>query len=58
MLLGIILGPMAESNLKRAMTISDGSISIFFTRPISLVFIILTIFGAYTSLRQGKKSKS
>jgi putative tricarboxylic transport membrane protein len=56
MLLGIILGPMAESNLKRALTISDGSLSIFFTRPISLAFIVLTLIGAYTNLRREPKS--
>jgi len=47
MLLGIILGPMAESNLKRALTIADGSPLIFFTRPISLAFIILTVVSVY-----------
>jgi putative tricarboxylic transport membrane protein len=47
MLLGIILGPMAESNLKRALIISDGSLAVFFTRPISLIFILLTVFGNY-----------
>lgn len=55
MLLGIILGPMAESNLKRALTIADGSPLIFFTRPISLAFIVLTVVSIYTSVRQTKK---
>ena len=55
LLLGIILGPMAESNLKRALTIADGSPLIFFTRPISLAFIILTVISVYTSVRQSKK---
>lgn len=40
--LGYILGPIAEFNLRRALVISDGSFSIFFTRPISLLFIVLT----------------
>jgi putative tricarboxylic transport membrane protein len=34
---------MAESNLRRALTLSQGDASIFFTRPISLLFIVLTI---------------
>lgn len=43
-LLGVILGPMADSNLRRALTISNGSISGFFTRPISLFFVIVIAF--------------
>jgi putative tricarboxylic transport membrane protein len=42
-ILGYILGPVAEFNLRRALVMSDGSYSIFFTRPISLIFLILTI---------------
>ena len=41
-ILGLILGNLAEKNLQRALTISDGSWSIFFTRPISLVLIIIS----------------
>ncbi len=40
-LLGIVLGPLAEKNFRRAMVISGGSYSIFFTRPISCAFIII-----------------
>ncbi len=40
--IGLVLGEIAEVNLRRAMTISKGSISIFFTRPISLVLVILS----------------
>jgi putative tricarboxylic transport membrane protein len=50
LLLGLILGPTAESNLQRAMTISDGSITIFFTHPISLIFLLLSIFGVGMTL--------
>lgn len=41
-ILGLILGNLAEKNLQRALTISGGSISIFFTRPISLVLILIS----------------
>ena len=44
-ILGLILGNLAEKNLQRALVISDGSISIFFTRPISLVLIIISVFS-------------
>ena len=40
-LLGIVLGPLAETNFRRALILSDGSLSIFVTRPISLVFLLI-----------------
>ena len=57
LLLGIILGPMAESNLKRALVISDGSPLIFVTRPISVVFIVLTVLSVYASIRSSMVKK-
>lgn len=49
-LLGIVLGPLAEKNFRRAMVISRGSYSIFFTRPISLAFIVIAVvsIGIFT----------
>ena len=41
MLLGFVLGPMMEENLRRALQVSDGDPSVFVTRPISLAFIIV-----------------
>jgi len=43
MMLGFVLGPMMEENLRRAMLISRGNPMVFLQRPISLAFIILTI---------------
>jgi len=40
-LLGIVLGPLAEANFRRALILSDGSLSIFVTRPISLCFLLI-----------------
>lgn len=42
LLLGFILGPLIEENLRRALLISHGSPAVFVERPISLVFLILT----------------
>jgi TctA family transporter len=42
MLLGYVLGPMMEENLRRAMLMSGGDPSVFVTRPISAVFMIAT----------------
>ncbi|MEW6266427.1 MAG: tripartite tricarboxylate transporter permease [Thermodesulfobacteriota bacterium] len=41
LLLGFILGPMMEENLRRAMLLSRGDISVLVTRPLSLLFLIL-----------------
>jgi TctA family transporter len=43
MLLGFVLGPMMEENLRRAMLMSKGDPSVFVTRPISLAFVIATV---------------
>ena len=42
LLLGYVLGPLLEENLRRALLISRGDPTVFFTRPISLVFMIAT----------------
>jgi putative tricarboxylic transport membrane protein len=39
MLLGYVLGPMMEENLRRSMLMSGGDPSVFVTRPISVAFI-------------------
>jgi TctA family transporter len=43
MVLGFILGPMMEENLRRTMMISFGDPSVFFTRPISAAFLIAAV---------------
>jgi putative tricarboxylic transport membrane protein len=43
MLLGYVLGPMVEENLRRSMLMSGGDPSVFVTRPISAAFIIATV---------------
>lgn len=63
--IGIILGPMAESNLRRALMMSEGDPSVFLTRPICATFLaiailtlLLPIFGpgikAYWKKRKAK----
>lgn len=44
MVLGIILGPMAEQNFRRAMVSANYSFMPFITRPISLVLLIIIIY--------------
>jgi putative tricarboxylic transport membrane protein len=41
LILGFVLGPLMEENLRRAMLISRGDASVFFTRPISLGMLLV-----------------
>ncbi|MFS0558164.1 tripartite tricarboxylate transporter permease [Brevibacillus sp. 179-C9.3 HS] len=41
LVLGLVLGPMIENNLRRALTTSNGDFSIFIQKPVSLVFLII-----------------
>ena len=43
LLLGYVLGPLLEENLRRALLIARGDPTVFFTRPLSLVFMIATL---------------
>ena len=43
MMLGFVLGPMVEENLRRTLQVSRGDPSVFVTRPISLGFIVATV---------------
>lgn len=57
-LLALILGPMAESNLRRTMVIYNGNALILLTRPISAAFLILGVLSLITSvIRQRKYSQ-
>lgn len=41
-ILGVVLGPLTESQFRRAIEMSSGDFSIFFTRPISLTLLIVS----------------
>jgi TctA family transporter len=41
LILGFILGPMMEENLRRAMLLSRGDPTVFFTRPLSLALLLM-----------------
>ena len=43
LLLGYVLGPLLEENLRRALLIARGDPTVFFTRPISAVFMAATV---------------
>jgi putative tricarboxylic transport membrane protein len=43
LLLGFILGPMMEENLRRALLLSRGDPAVFVTRPISAVMLAMAV---------------
>jgi putative tricarboxylic transport membrane protein len=42
LLLGFVLGPMMEENLRRALLLSRGDPAVFFTRPISATLLVIS----------------
>jgi len=44
LLLGFVLGPMMEENLRRALLLSRGDFTVFATRPISAFLLALAVF--------------
>jgi TctA family transporter len=57
LLLGFILGPMMEENLRRALLLSRGSWSVFVTRPISAGLLIAAALMVVIVLLPAVKSK-
>lgn len=62
LILGIVLGPLAEQNLNRALQVSKNDWSILIRRPISLTFLILSVLfvgmqvrSLYKANKQAKK---
>ncbi|MDX0524479.1 tripartite tricarboxylate transporter permease (plasmid) [Sinorhizobium medicae] len=60
-IIGMILGPLAEQQFRRAMTMSQGDLSVFVTRPISasllaLAFIALTAPIVLSFLRSRRET--
>jgi len=51
-ILTLILGPLMERTLRESLSLSQGDYSIFFTRPISLFFLIVTAIILATSAWQ------
>ncbi len=56
MLLGLVLGPLMEDNLRRALMIARGDVTVFVTRPLSAsllaVALLLLILAILPSLRR------
>ncbi|WP_207458161.1 tripartite tricarboxylate transporter permease [Azospirillum sp. SYSU D00513] len=57
MLLGFILGPMMEENLRRAMLMGKGDPTVFVTRPISAVLLVVSLAMLVTVLAPSIRRK-
>ncbi|WP_047982716.1 tripartite tricarboxylate transporter permease [Ornithinibacillus contaminans] len=59
-ILGVVLGPIAEVEFRRGLQMSNGDFSIFFTRPISAVLIGLAIIALvlplWSKFRKNRKA--
>lgn len=53
--LGLILGPMAESNFRRALLMSGGNYATFFSTVISMVFAVLICASLFIPIMQKRK---
>ena len=54
-LLALILGPMAESNLRRSLVISNGDFGVLFSRPIAVGLMILGVVSLVVAIRGHQK---
>jgi len=48
--LAFVLGPLLEKNLRQALILSDGSLSVFVTRPLSAVSLLVAVLLLLTAL--------
>jgi putative tricarboxylic transport membrane protein len=61
LILGLVLGRMIENRFSQSLTLSRGSFSIFFTRPIAATFLVVTLsvlvfsIMRHTVLKKGQK---
>ena len=57
-IIGFILGPMAETNLRRGLMLSDGDFGAFLSNPIAAVFLglalVFILWQVVSSLRSKK----
>jgi putative tricarboxylic transport membrane protein len=59
LIMALVLGPMVESNFRNALAMSNGSFSIFFQKPISAIFLIITaLLLLSTGLSSYRKTKT
>jgi putative tricarboxylic transport membrane protein len=58
MVLATVLASMMETSFMQSMTLSRGSLLIFFTRPISAAFMVLTILSVVSGMMLLRKARA
>jgi TctA family transporter len=57
LLFGFVLAPLLEENLRRALIISRGELSVFVTRPISAVLLSLALVALVIAILPAVRRK-
>ena len=57
LVIGVILGPMADENLRRALMVSQGSFLPVFTRPVSLILFLVIVWTVVSQFPAYRKFK-
>jgi putative tricarboxylic transport membrane protein len=57
LVIGVILGPMADENLRRALMVSQGSFLPVFQRPVSLILFLIIVWTVISQFRWYKRFK-
>jgi putative tricarboxylic transport membrane protein len=57
LVIGVILGPMADENLRRALMVSQGSFLPVFTRPVSLILFLIIVWTVISQFQIYKQFK-
>jgi hypothetical protein len=58
LVIGVILGPMADENLRRALMVSQGSFMPVFTRPVSLILFFIIVWTIVSQFEWYRKTKT
>lgn len=56
LVLGIILGSLLDKSLRRGLTLTDGDLTPFFTRPISALFVIIIVLSILAGLNPVRRA--
>jgi putative tricarboxylic transport membrane protein len=57
LVIGVILGPMADENLRRALMVSQGSFLPVFQRPVSLILFLIIVWTVISQFQWYRKFK-
>jgi putative tricarboxylic transport membrane protein len=57
LVIGVILGPMADENLRRALMVSQGSFLPIFTRPVALILFLIIVWTVVSQFAFFRKFK-